>query len=91
MAVGGRQVASGDEFRSLGTAYHQKAQELRSLANYLQSQVSGAMWQGNAATKFRTEWATHKRNMQQLEHLLDQLSTELKTKRAPLADQLNTR
>ena len=91
MAVGGRQVLSGDEFRSLGTAYHQKARELSALAGYLQNQVSGAMWQGNAATKFRTEWATHKRNMAQLEQLLEQLSTELKTKRAPLADLVNTR
>jgi WXG100 family type VII secretion target len=91
MPAGGRQVASGDEFRTLGGSYQRKSQELEALKNFLQGQVAGAMWQGSAATNFRDEWNMHKQNMEKLKLRLEELSTELKTKRAPLADQLNTR
>jgi uncharacterized protein YukE len=91
MSFGGRQIASGDEFRALGTTYNQRAQELQDLTTFLQGQIDSAMWDGFAAANFRTEWvSTHKANLARLRDALDQLSTELK-QRAPIADQLNTR
>ena len=90
MSVGGRQVASGDEFRMLGGAYDQRARELEMLTNFLQSQVSGAMWDGFAASSFRSDWTMHKANLDKLRTTLDDLSRELKT-RAPIADALNSR
>jgi uncharacterized protein YukE len=91
MTVGGKQIASGDEFRALGSTYNQRAQELHDLTSFLQTQIDGAMWDGFAATNFKTEWAsTHKMNLMRLRDALDALSTELR-QRAPIADQLNTR
>jgi WXG100 family type VII secretion target len=88
--AGGKQIASGDEFRSLGSFYGKKSDELDALKRFLEGQITGAMWQGNAATNFRGEWKTHKSNMEKLKLRLDELSKELKA-RAPIADQLNTR
>lgn len=90
MAVGGRQIASGDEFRKLGGDYGKKATELDQLKKFLESQIKSAMWDGNAATKFKGEWDTHRNNLNALHLRLTELSGELK-KRAPVADQLNTR
>ena len=91
MTFGGRQVASGDEFRALGSAYSQRAAELDALTGFLQNQVNSAMWEGAAASSFREEWGMHKTNLDRLRTTLEALSTELRTVRAPLADQLNTR
>jgi uncharacterized protein YukE len=88
--VGGRQVASGDEFRQLGSSYQRKSTELDALKRFLEGQIRGAMWNGNAATLFRSEWDMHRANMEKLKLRLDELSTELKG-RAPIADRLNTR
>jgi uncharacterized protein YukE len=91
MSFGGRQVASGDEFRSLGANYSQRASELESLTGFLQTQVNSAMWDGAAAMSFRDEWTMHKANLDRLRTSLESLSTELRTVRAPLADELNRR
>jgi uncharacterized protein YukE len=91
MSFGGRQVASGDEFRALGSVYSQRAAELESLTMFLQGQIGSAMWDGAAAMSFRDEWSMHKANLDRLRTTLDALSNELRTVRAPLADQLNTR
>lgn len=64
----------------MSKSYAQKARELNELANFLNSQVRGAMWEGNAATKFKSEWGMHHRNMQQLEQLLNSLSQELRAR-----------
>ena len=88
--AGGKQIASGDEFRALGSSYSKKSLELEALKKFLEGQIKSAMWQGSAATNFRGEWDTHKANMEKLKLRLDQLSQELKS-RAPIADQLNTR
>jgi uncharacterized protein YukE len=88
--AGGRQVASGDEFRALGNSYNRKSNELDALKRFLEGQIKGAMWQGSAATNFKGEWDTHRANMEKLKLRLDELSKELKA-RAPIADQLNSR
>jgi WXG100 family type VII secretion target len=88
--VGGIQRAGGDEFRQLGGSYNRKATELDALKKFLDGQIKGAMWQGHAATLFRSEWDMHRANMEKLYARLQELSTELKGK-APVADQLNTR
>ena len=88
--AGGKQIASGDEFRTLGNSYNRKSGELDALKRFLESQIKSAMWQGSAATNFHGEWDTHKANMEKLKLRLDELSKELKD-RAPIADQLNTR
>jgi WXG100 family type VII secretion target len=87
---GGKQIASAQEFRALGSSYGKKSLELESLKKFLEGQIKSAMWQGNAATNFRSEWDTHKANMEKLKLRLDELSRELKA-RAPIAEQLNTR
>jgi WXG100 family type VII secretion target len=61
----------------MSKSYQQKSNELNDLSNYLNGQVKSAMWEGNAATKFKNEWGTHHKNMLQLKHLLDDLSKEL--------------
>jgi WXG100 family type VII secretion target len=76
----GRVVASEQEFSALSRSYQQKAQEIHELASFLDGQIRGAMWEGNAASKFRAEWSTHHRNLNSLEQLLTQLSSELKTR-----------
>ena len=88
--VGGKQIASGDEFRQLGSSYSRKSLELDQLQKFLESQIKTAMWNGSAATNFKGEWDTHKANMVKLKTRLDELSRELKG-RAPVADQLNSR
>ncbi|HEX2033937.1 MAG TPA: WXG100 family type VII secretion target [Chloroflexota bacterium] len=90
MGEGGRQIVSGDEFRKLSHDYQRKARELQAITRYLQGQINGAMWDGTASAKFRSEWNQHRRNLDQLEQILAELSDELK-KRAPLADELNRR
>jgi uncharacterized protein YukE len=91
MSFGGRQIASGDEFRALGSTYNQRAMELQDLTNFLQTQIDSAMWDGFAAINFKSEWVgTHKVNLIRLRDALDALSTELR-QRAPIADRLNTR
>ena len=54
-------------------------------------QVNSAMWDGAAAMSFRDEWGMHKANLDRLRTTLESLSTELRTVRAPLADELNRR
>jgi WXG100 family type VII secretion target len=78
--VSHRVVASADEFGTMSKSYAQKSKELHDLSNYLNGQVKGAMWEGNAATKFKNEWSMHHKNMQQLKELLDDLSKELKAR-----------
>jgi len=46
---------------------------------------------GAAAMSFRDEWGMHKANLDRLRTTLESLSTELRTVRAPLADELNRR
>jgi WXG100 family type VII secretion target len=75
-----RVVASEQEFATLSRSYQQKAREIHDVASFLDGQIRGAMWEGNAATKFRAEWSTHHKNLNNLEQLLNQLSQELKTR-----------
>ena len=76
----GRVVASADEFATMSKSYAQKSKELNELSNFLNSQVKSAMWEGNAATKFKNEWSMHHKNMMALKDLLDSLSQELKAR-----------